>query len=371
MPFVIDVDPVAFSLGPLAVRWYGITLAVAIAVAYAIANREAARLRLQPGSFRTAPSGLASRPSSGAACSSSPRTVSPTSQPTRHTSSWCGWAACRSTAASRPDLIALVVFARRRGVPWRIAVDVAAPAAAIGQAIGHIGCLIGGDSAGIATGRAVGRRVPKPRAMAQLGVPLHPTQAYEAIALAALFVVLWSVRRRLTPIPGRWRRCTSVASPVTRFLLFFLRDEAPALLGLKTAQWIGVGILVAAAWILLSPPCAWPVSSARHPRYRRALAHDRAHESIQCPRCAHAASSMAPSGPRGRRDRHRPGCRGLPARRPLVLYVFSMGAMLLMHAGGHGGHGSGHADHEARSAQDGDDSPAEAGNEGHKGGGCH
>lgn len=55
----------------------------------------------------------------------------------------------------------------------------------------------------------------------------------------------------------------------------------------------------------------------------------------------------------------------------VVLYVFSMGAMLLMHAGGHGGHGSGHADHEARSAQDGDDSPAEAGNEGHKGGGCH
>ena len=59
----------------------------------------------------------------------------------------------------------------------------------------------------------------------------------------------------------------------------------------------------------------------------------------------------------------------LPAT--LVLYAFSMGGMLLMHAGGHGGHGSGHAAHDAPSAQEGDDSPAEAGNDGRKGGGCH
>lgn len=59
----------------------------------------------------------------------------------------------------------------------------------------------------------------------------------------------------------------------------------------------------------------------------------------------------------------------LPAT--FVLYVFSMGAMLLMHAGGHGGHGSGHADHTGHGVQDGDCSPVEAGNEGRKGGGCH
>ncbi len=268
-------------------------------------------------------------------------------------------------------LIALVVFARRRGVPWRIAADVAAPAVAIGQAIGHIGCLIGGDSAGIATDAPWAVVYRNPAAMAQLGVPLHPTQAYEAIALAALFVVLWAVRRRLTPMPG---------ALAAVYLGGLASHQVPALLpagrgsGAARAQDGPVdrrrhprrGRLDPA-----SPPCAWPVFSARHPRYRRALAHDRAHESIQCPRCALAASPLAPPGPRGCRARHRSGCRGLPARRSLVLYAFSMGAMLLMHAGGHGGHGSGHADHEARSAQDGDDSPAEAGNEGHKGGGCH
>ena len=88
--------------------------------------------------------------------------------------------------------------------------------------------------------------------MAQLGVPLHPTQAYEAIALAALFVVLWAVRRRSTPMPGALAAVYLGGLALTRFLLFFLRDEAPALLGLRTAQWIGVGILVAAAWILFT-----------------------------------------------------------------------------------------------------------------------
>ena len=88
--------------------------------------------------------------------------------------------------------------------------------------------------------------------MAQLGVPLHPTQAYEAIALAALFVVLWAARRRLTPTPGALAALYLGGLAVTRFLLFFLRDEAPALLGLKTAQWIGVGIFFAAAWILFT-----------------------------------------------------------------------------------------------------------------------
>jgi len=55
----------------------------------------------------------------------------------------------------------------------------------------------------------------------------------------------------------------------------------------------------------------------------------------------------------------------LPAS--LVVYAFSMGGMLLMHAGGHGGHGSGHAAHDA---QNGEDGPAGAADEGRRGG-CH
>ena len=202
MPFVIDVDPVAFSLGPLAIRWYGITLAVAIAVAYAIANREAARLRLQPGIVSDGALwvGIAALVGGRLLFVAQNGLADLAAHPAHILMVWMGGLSFYGGLAA--GLIALVVFARRRGVPWRIAVDVAAPAAAIGQAIGHIGCLIGGDSAGIATDVPWAVVYRNPAAMAQLGVPLHPTQAYEAIALAALFVVLWAVRRRLTPMPG-------------------------------------------------------------------------------------------------------------------------------------------------------------------------
>ena len=43
MPFVIDIDPVAFSVLGIQVRWYGLILVLAISVAVWIAQREAGR----------------------------------------------------------------------------------------------------------------------------------------------------------------------------------------------------------------------------------------------------------------------------------------------------------------------------------------
>jgi phosphatidylglycerol:prolipoprotein diacylglycerol transferase len=48
-------------------------------------------------------------------------------------------------------LIALVIYARRHGIPVGVVADAAAPAAAIGQAIGHLGCIVTGASSGIPT----------------------------------------------------------------------------------------------------------------------------------------------------------------------------------------------------------------------------
>ena len=48
MPFVIDVDPVAFTLlGVLPVRWYGLILVLAAAVAITLTRREAHRRGLE------------------------------------------------------------------------------------------------------------------------------------------------------------------------------------------------------------------------------------------------------------------------------------------------------------------------------------
>ena len=43
------IDPVAFNLGPLSVRWYGIIIAVGILLGYFVAQRALVKAGLQIG----------------------------------------------------------------------------------------------------------------------------------------------------------------------------------------------------------------------------------------------------------------------------------------------------------------------------------
>lgn len=122
-------------------------------------------------------------------------------------------------------LVVLVIYARCHGLPIGVVADAAAPAAAIGQAIGHLGCLITGDSSGIPTSLPWAVIYRSPAATAPLNVPVHLTQAYEAIALLALFLALWAVRARLDALGGGALAAAHVLGVAgIRFGLFFLRD---------------------------------------------------------------------------------------------------------------------------------------------------
>lgn len=93
-------------------------------------------------------------------------------------------------------LAALFWFARRRGLPfWRVA-DGAVPGVALGQAIGALGSFLNGSSYGIPTDLPWAVVFTDPRGQAPLGIPLHPTQLYEAVAGLLLFAALWIVRTR-------------------------------------------------------------------------------------------------------------------------------------------------------------------------------
>jgi len=149
-------------------------------------------------------------------------------------------------------LVGLALWARHRGVVFGVAADVVAPAVAAGQAIGHIGCLIGGDSYGLPTNGPFAVIYRNPHAMAPQGVALHPTQLYEAVSLGVLAVVLWASRGRLERIgPGATAAVYLLGNAGIRFGLFFLRDDVVVFGGLKVAQLIALGIAVTGvAWLL-------------------------------------------------------------------------------------------------------------------------
>ncbi|MDA8236909.1 MAG: prolipoprotein diacylglyceryl transferase [Chloroflexi bacterium] len=243
MPFVIDVDPVAFTLGGISVRWYGLITAAAAGVAVWLARREGPRRGIARGEVVDAAIwvGLAALVGGRLLFVLQNDLPALADHPAHVLMVWMGGLSFYGGLVGA--LVALAVFARRRQVPFLAALDVAAPAAAIGQAIGHVGCLLGGDSYGLPTDAPWAVIYRNPSAMAPLGVPLQPTQAYEAILLALLFAGLWASRRRLIAAGDGVTAAAYLAGVAgIRFVLFFLRDEAPVAFGLKTAQLIGLGI---------------------------------------------------------------------------------------------------------------------------------
>ena len=243
MPFIIDIDPVAFTVLGIPIRWYGLILIVAIAVALWLAQQQGRRRGIASEIIADGAIwvGVAALVGGRALYVVQNELGTLAEHPAHIFMVWMGGLSFYGGLVGA--LIALVIFSRRRGISLFGVFDVAAPAAAIGQAIGHVGCLIGGDSSGIRTDLPWAVIYRNPNAMAPQNIPLHPTQAYEAILLAALFVGLWLGRERLARIgDGVLASGYLFGLAVVRFGLFFLRDEPPVLLGLKTAQWLGLGV---------------------------------------------------------------------------------------------------------------------------------
>lgn len=253
MPFIIDIDPVAFSALGISVRWYGLILVVAAAVAIWLARRDGARRGIGPETIADGAIwvGLAALVGGRLLYVAQNELGALAADPARVVMVWMGGLSFYGGLVGA--LLALVAFARRRGLRILMLLDIAAPAAAIGQAIGHLGCLIGGDSYGLPTDLPWAVIYRNPGALAPQGVPLHPTQAYEAIALAVLFAVLWLARVRLSHLGVGVVAASYLAGlAAIRFGLFFLRDEPAVLFGLKTAQLIGVGIAALAAAVFIA-----------------------------------------------------------------------------------------------------------------------
>jgi phosphatidylglycerol---prolipoprotein diacylglyceryl transferase len=137
-------------------------------------------------------------------------------------------------------------------VSWASAADTAAPALALGLAVGRIGCHLAGDgdwgtpsrlpwAVSYANGTAPWPHPP--------GVRVHPAALYEALALAALFAVLWCLRGRIGP-KGTTFAIYLVAAGAIRFLVELARTNRPIALGLTEAQWISLAVAGGAAvWL--------------------------------------------------------------------------------------------------------------------------
>ncbi len=76
---------------------------------------------------------------------------------------------------------------------WQFA-DVAAPGAALGHAIGRLGCLFAGCCYGVESSAPWAVTFTNVKSMAPIGVPLHPTQLYDSLNEFTIFAILAAIR---------------------------------------------------------------------------------------------------------------------------------------------------------------------------------
>jgi phosphatidylglycerol:prolipoprotein diacylglycerol transferase len=159
--------------------------------------------------------------------------------------------------------IAAVLFAvwyiRVHHLPfWKVA-DVYAPAIALGQSVGRIGCFAAGCDYGKPTSCAwsVVFRDPFSHEVSgvPLGIPLHPTQLYESLATFLIFAfLLWRYSRKFRD--GEIFVLYLGLYAVARFFLEFLRgDEDRGFVFhhlLSTSQFVAILAFAAALGMALT-----------------------------------------------------------------------------------------------------------------------
>jgi phosphatidylglycerol:prolipoprotein diacylglycerol transferase len=244
-----DIDPIALSLGPVHIRWYGLMYVLGFLGGWWVARRRAAA----PGStwkpidvddlIFFAAIGVIAGGRLGWILFYGFDTVA--ANPLAVFKVWQGGMSFHGGLVG--VLVAISIFARRRGRKITDVFDFTAPLPAIGLGAGRIGNFINGELWGKAT--------DVPWAVVVDGVPRHASQLYEAFLEGlVLFVIVWWFTARPRP---RWAPSGLflLCYGMFRFAVEFVRvpdeNRGYLLLGWVTmGQLLSLPMIVAGLWML-------------------------------------------------------------------------------------------------------------------------
>jgi phosphatidylglycerol:prolipoprotein diacylglycerol transferase len=260
------IDPVALSLGPLQVHWYGLGYVAGILFAWAWARRLAARASLWAGG------------------------VSPVSH--ADLDDFVAWAAAGIILGGRVGYIlfydfaaiienplrafavwdggmsfhggflgctlAMILFARRRGIPVWSMFDVVAAGVPVGLGLVRVTNFINDELWGRVSDVPWAVMFPSGG-----GVPRHPSQLYEAaLEGIVLFIVLHIlIARGALKFPGLIAGAFVAGYGLSRIAVEFFR-EPDAQLGFLAGGWLTMGMLLSLPMVLAG---LWAMRRARLP----------------------------------------------------------------------------------------------------------
>jgi phosphatidylglycerol:prolipoprotein diacylglycerol transferase len=145
-------------------------------------------------------------------------------------------------------IVAVVValwYIRRVGLPLWTTCDVFAPGIALGHVVGRLGCLFAGCCYGLPTNKPWGitftDQFARDNVGTPLGIPLHPTQLYEAGAELVILIMLLTTERKGRSYPGRTFWLYMLLYAISRFVIEFFRGDERGTVGMfSTSQFISI-----------------------------------------------------------------------------------------------------------------------------------
>jgi phosphatidylglycerol:prolipoprotein diacylglycerol transferase len=238
--FTISIDPILFSVGYFALRWYSLILLIAMGVGTWFTAHEAERKGIKKEDIYDIAVWIIAGGLAGA------RTFHVldhwshefAANPIRALYIWEGGLAIWGAMAGGLSVGALIAW--RRGWFFPKLLDAAAPGLVLAQAIGRIACVITGDAMGKPTGGPFGFAYTNPNAMVpQLGVYYTPMPVYELVINLGIFAVLWGLRQRNWP-DGKLFLVYLTLYSLERFFLAFTSSYRIIAFGLTQSQIVAV-----------------------------------------------------------------------------------------------------------------------------------
>jgi len=239
-----EIDPIAISIGPLAVRWYGLMYVIGILGGWWLGRVQARR----PWSPLTVEQvdDLVTWIALGVILGGRVGSVlfynfgDFVQNPLMLFQIWKGGMSFHGGFLG--VALALWLYSRKAGVPFFAITDMIAPVVTVGLGAGRIGNFINGE--------LWGKPTDVPWAVVVNGVPVHPSQLYEAcLEGLVLFLLTWTFARKQRPLKSV-TGVFMVGYGLARFAVEFVRVP-DAHIGYMAWGWLTRGQVLTAPMILV------------------------------------------------------------------------------------------------------------------------
>lgn len=251
------IDPIAVSLGPIDVRWYGVIIVTGIILAYLLGQREMVRRGFDPDFLTDMLLWAVPLSILGARLYYVIFKWEYYSQnPSQIFQVWEGGLAIHGAIITA--IIVAYLFTKNRNAPFFKVADILAPSLLLGQAIGRWGNFINQEAHGGPVTREFLESLFLPdwiiNQMYIDGSYYHPTFLYESLWNFLGVIIMVLLLRRLNPLRGEIFFFYLIWYSVGRFFIEGMRTDSLILElfgGLRAAQVISVFIILIAISLII------------------------------------------------------------------------------------------------------------------------